>query len=176
MRRVAVASKNRVKVEAARAAFQAMFPDEAFELIGFSVESGVSSQPLSNEETLRGAMNRAEAVSQLDPGADYWVGVEGGLHDSGDEIEAFAWAVVKNRDRVGKARTASFFLPPEIISHIHDGKELSEADDLVFNRQGSRHSEGAVGLLTGGLIDRTTYHETAVLLALIPFKNPTLYR
>jgi non-canonical (house-cleaning) NTP pyrophosphatase len=34
---------------------------------------------------------------------------------------------------------------------------------------------GAVGILTGDVLTRTTYYEPAIILALIPFKNPELY-
>ena len=38
-----------------------MFPKQEFSADEFAVESEVSAQPMSNEETLRGATNRAEA-------------------------------------------------------------------------------------------------------------------
>ncbi|MBQ0741266.1 DUF84 family protein, partial [Aquimarina celericrescens] len=34
---------------------------------------------------------------------------------------------------------------------------------------------GAVGILTGDIIDRTAYYTEAGILALIPFKNADLY-
>lgn len=65
---IAVGSKNQVKVRAARNGLKKVLKyseEEAETLIfpqGFDVSSGVSDQPLSDEETLRGAMNRAEAA------------------------------------------------------------------------------------------------------------------
>jgi non-canonical (house-cleaning) NTP pyrophosphatase len=68
-----------------------------------------------------------------------------------------------------------FFLPPEIAQLIRQGKELGEADDIVFGRQDSKRKNGAVGLLTGNVIDRLELYEGAVVLALAPFKNPELF-
>lgn len=62
MKKIIVASKNPVKVHAVEQAFGKMFPDEIFEIEGVSVLSGVSEQPLSNEETYTGAMNRVMQV------------------------------------------------------------------------------------------------------------------
>jgi non-canonical (house-cleaning) NTP pyrophosphatase len=58
---------------------------------------------------------------------------------------------------------------------IRQGKELGEADDLVFNRSNSKQDNGAVGLLTGNVIDRAQLYEQAVILALAPFKNTEWY-
>jgi non-canonical (house-cleaning) NTP pyrophosphatase len=53
--------------------------------------------------------------------------------------------------------------------------ELGHADDLVFNKSNSKQENGAVGILTENVIDRAEFYKQAVILALIPFKNPTLY-
>jgi non-canonical (house-cleaning) NTP pyrophosphatase len=90
-------------------------------------------------------------------------------------MEVFAWVVVKSASMLGKGKTGTFFLPRAVVKLIKEGKELGEADDIVFKRQNSKQENGAVGILTGNIIDRTSFYKVAVLLALIPFKNPTLY-
>lgn len=50
-----------------------------------------------------------------------------------------------------------------------------DIDDILFNRSNSKQEDGAVGILTGRIIDRTKYYLEAVILALIPFKNEKLY-
>ncbi len=171
-----MASNNPVKIEAARQAFSRVWPETEWQLEGLTVWSGVPDQPMSDEETLIGATNRANAVKLARPLAAYWVGIEGGLQDRGDELEAFAWAVVIGADRVGKGKTGSIFLPPEAAKLIRDGNELATATDIIFKTTNARHSIGAVGALTRGHIDRTTFNAQAVLLALLPFMNPELYK
>ncbi len=181
MQTVFVASKNPVKIAAARRGFERIFPAEEFDVRGISVPSGVNDQPFSNRETLQGALNRARAAQAQIPQADYWVGIEGGVAAEleGDAAEgdlwAFAWVVVLGKDRMGKARTGTFDLPPQIAELVRQGKELGEADDIVFGRTNSKQENGAVGLLTGDVIDRAAYYFHAVILALIPFMNPELY-
>lgn len=56
--KVIVASQNPVKINTTKLGFQLMLPDEEFEFIGVKADSGVSDQPMSNEETLNGAKSR----------------------------------------------------------------------------------------------------------------------
>jgi len=131
---------------------------------------------MGDEETLLGATNRANNVSKLVPEADYWVGIEGGLREINGEMEAFAWMVVKSQQgKIGKGRSASFCLPVKIVELIKQGKELGDADDIVFGRTNSKQVNGAVGILTGDVLPRISYYEHGIILALIPFKNPDLY-
>jgi len=175
MKTIVLASANPVKVQATLNGFRRMFPDEKFQMKAVSASSGVKSQPLSDAETLQGALNRARNAARLIPSADYWVGIEGGVEDTDGEMAAFAWVVVCSQEQVGKGRTGTFFLPVQVADLIRQGKELGEADDLVFNRSNSKQDNGAVGLLTGNVIDRAQLYEQAVILALAPFKNTELY-
>ncbi len=176
MKKIAVASNNPAKLAAVRDGFSRVFPDGDFEIVGESVESGVSDQPMNDEETLRGALTRANNVADRVPDADYFVGLEGGIEPTDEGMEAFAWIVVRGKDgTIGKGRTGVFFLPPAIEKLIHEGKELGEADDIVFNKSNSKQSNGAVGILTGNVITRSSYYSEAMVFALIPFQNPELY-
>ncbi len=176
MNTIAVASKNPVKVAAALNGFRQMFPSEEFKALSVQVHSSVSDQPMTSDETLSGAFNRATNAKEILPDADYWVGIEGGVEENGREMAAFAWVVIHSRDQTGKGRTGTFYLPPKISDLVRSGKELGEADDIVFKRSNSKQENGAIGLLTGNLIDRTQLYEMAVLFALLPFRNKELYQ
>ncbi len=173
--KIVIASTNPVKVRAAVQGFRHLFPQDEFESICIHVPSGVAPQPLSDEETLRGALNRSRAAQIAYPDAAYWIGIEGGVQPFGQELAAFAWIVARSPTQIGKGRTGTFFLPPAVANLIRQGKELGEADDIVFDRSNSKQEDGAVGLLTGNVIDRANLYEHAMILALIPFKNETLY-
>jgi inosine/xanthosine triphosphatase len=174
MKQIVVASTNPIKIQSAVAGFKRMFPSEQFAARGISLPSGVSDQPMSDEETLRGALNRAQNARTALPDADYWVGIEGGCETRHGELMAFAWIVIVSPAQTGKGRTGAFCLPREIADLVRQGVELGEADDRVFGRSNSKQMNGAIGILTGDVIDRAQYYEEAVILALIPFKNPAL--
>lgn len=175
MKKIIVASKNPVKISATLQGFQTMFPGEEFSVEGVPVPSGVSDQPMTDAETLTGAQNRAINAQEAVTDADFYVGLEGGIAEQDGEMTSFAWIVVTSNGLTGKGKTATLFLPPKIAELIKQGEELGEADDIVFGLQNSKQQSGAVGILTGDVITRTTYYVDAVILALIPFKNDNLY-
>ena len=105
--RVIVGSKNPVKINSVKQAFSKAFSDLVFEIIGESSESGVSDQPIGDQETFQGAESRALFVKKKYPDADYWIGIEGGIEiDSEDDMEAYAWVFILSDNLKGsQART-----------------------------------------------------------------------
>lgn len=173
--KIILASQNPVKLNATRNGFSQIFPDVELDIETVSVPSGVADQPMTDDETRRGARNRANGARSCRPEADYWIGLEGGLEPDGDRLSAFAWAAVASHEKLGESRTASFHLPKAVADLVRSGKELGVADDIVFGHSNSKQKGGAVGLLTEGVIDRAQLYEPAVSLALIPFLRPDLY-
>ena len=175
--RVAVGSKNPVKVAAVRQAFFRAFPDRPLVCVGHDVPSGVSDQPWGRDETGRGAQHRAFGAQRAETGADYAVGIEGGVVEAPGCLRSVAYvAIRRGRDlRISVEQTASFKLPPRVERLLlgeepgHGKLELGAACDLVFNETNSKQQGGTVGAVTRGLLDRTTYYEHAVVCALAPF-------
>lgn len=172
MKKIIVASKNPTKIQAALQGFQEMFPKEIFEIMGINTPSGVNDQPIGDEETFLGAKNRAYAAQNAEPNADFWVGIEGGNIAQNGEMEVMAWIIVLSKTTLGKARTAGFFLPKKIVALVNEGYELGHADDIVFGVDNSKQTTGSAGLLTDNVMNRVRFYTPAVILALIPFKNP----
>lgn len=175
MKTIVIASQNPVKIDAVLQGFERMFPGVEFQVKSLEVSSGVADQPMSDLETVLGARNRALAARQTTTDAEYWVGVEGGVDRLDDRYIGFAWVVILSNTMEGRARTGIFELPDEVSRLIVKGMELGDADDIVFGRQNSKQANGAVGLLTGDALTRASFYTEAVILALIPFKNPSLY-
>jgi len=172
---VHVASKNPVKQEAVKQAFEVLFPEIKLQISGFSTDSGVSDQPSTDAETYQGARNRVDFIRRYYPGADYWVGIEGGIDYHEGQAEAFAWVVIQSRERTGKARSCSFQLPDRVDQLLKEGYELGEANDQVFREANSKQKGGAVGSLTNGAVTRTALYVQPVKLALIPMITPNLF-
>ena len=176
MKKIVVASKNPVKIKAALDGFTKMFPEETFTAAGVDVPSEVADQPTTDAETYQGAFNRAKNASTYSSDGDYYVGLEGGIELKDGSMEAFAWMVVISAGgQVGRGRTGTFFLPPKVSELVQQGMELGDADDIVFGKTNSKQAGGAIGLLTHDVIDRTGYYTEAIVFALIPFKNPSLF-
>ena len=170
--KIVVASRNPVKVDATRDAFATLMPDTELEMLPISVESGVSDQPASDEETRRGARNRASNAYADQPDADFWVGLEGGIDVFEEQLMAFAWMAIRGRNgNISDARSATLPLPSAVKELIDSGMELGEANDQVFSTVNSKQGGGAYGLLTDGLYTRESIYSQTLILALIPFVN-----
>lgn len=172
--KICVASQNPVKLECTKLAFESIFDKTTMIIDGKSAHSGVSDQPMTDQETLLGAMNRAVFIRKNFPAFDFHIGIEGGVEDEEEGMSAFAWVYIIGKRKNGKARTAAFYLPEEIRQLVKGGMELGHADDMVFKRENSKQKDGAIGILTNGTIDRTEYYKPAVLMALIPFLHNDL--
>ena len=170
--RIAVASHNPVKIGATKQAFAMVFPGETLELLPVSVDSGVSDQPASDDETRRGARNRAIAARTSIADASYWVGLEGGVEVIDGQLMAFAWMAVQGADgRIGEARSATLPLPPAVKALVDTGMELGDANDAVFSTVNSKQAGGAYGLLTDGLYTRESIYTQTLVIALTPLVN-----
>jgi non-canonical (house-cleaning) NTP pyrophosphatase len=100
----------------------------------------------------------------------------GGIEFREEDALAFAWIVTLSTDMIGKGRTGSFYLPPGVARLVREGKELGEADDIAFGREDSKRQNGAIGILTGDVIDRAGLYEHGAIMSLIVFKYPELFR
>lgn len=165
-----VASANPVKIEAARQAFQQVFPQVEWICQGCSVSSGIPDQPIGIGQTQEGAINRVQELKKQDLSSDYYVGMEGGISKAEGDCYAFAWMYVESKEGIsGKAMTGFFQLPSPVVDLLEGGMELGHAMDEIFYLENTKQKGGAVGLLTNDLIDRTQYYVHAMILALIPF-------
>ena len=170
--KIVVASRNPVKIGATEQAFATLFPGATLEMLSADVDSGVSDQPKSDEETRVGSRNRAMAASDALPEADYWVGLEGGVEVIDEQLMAFAWMAIKGRNgKIGEARSATLPLPPAVKDLVDSGMELGDANDKVFSTINSKQGGGAYGLLTNGLYTRESIYTQTLIIALTPFVN-----
>ncbi|MCT6699248.1 inosine/xanthosine triphosphatase [Rheinheimera sp. 4Y26] len=167
---IAVASANPAKIKAVKQCFTEVFPDKTLEVQGFAVPSGVAAQPMSSEETLLGAQNRISALKQQVQ-ADFYVSIEAGL----DGEFTFAWMLIEHQGILGKARSASLMLPRSALQMLHQGQELGDVMDQLFGTDNIKQAGGAIALLTGHRLSRSSVYQQALILALIPFLQPELY-
>ncbi|HYD52803.1 MAG TPA: inosine/xanthosine triphosphatase [Gemmatimonadaceae bacterium] len=170
-RLVAVGSMNPVKLAAARAVIGPLAP--AAEFRGIDVPSGVRAQPWGDQETRRGALNRARAAREaLD--ADFGVGFEGGVTETADgELRTCAWAAVIDAAGITSiGGSLALPLPSAVSELVADGMELGDAMDRLLRQRGTKQGAGAVGVLTAGLIDRQRAYEPMLVYALTRWVAP----
>ena len=81
-------------------------------------ESGVSDMPLSIEETMQGAKNRANSLLAQGIDADYYVGIEGGVSRFGEKSYLFGTVYVQNREGEGHFGISPMIEVPSAIDRM----------------------------------------------------------
>jgi inosine/xanthosine triphosphatase len=180
---VAVGSLRGPKLDAVRDALSVLGPrlgDGAdFEVVGIDVASGVRHTPLSREETMSGARNRAEKIrrtaqEKVNPWR-FFVGLEGRIEvvcENGLRWTFLEnWAYVSDANGRGSFGQSGAILLPESIAKrvVEDGIELSDGMDAYAGFSGVRDAQGAWGVLTHGLITRQDSYRIAVINAFASF-------
>lgn len=170
---VAVGSTNPVKVEAVRRIWTRAFAHA--QMLAVDVPSGVSDQPIGEEETLAGAIQRARGAREAH-GADFGVGIEAGVLLDGDRAWMMGYTAICAREgALSWSRGIQVALPPGIAAALRAGRELGPIMDQLTGIQDNKKKGGAVGYLTDGLLDRTEALANMVAGAMPPHLHPELY-
>lgn len=177
--KIAVGSQNQAKNLAVKTAFERAFPEAEFELQGFEVDSGISEQPTTDEESIQGAINRAENALAKFATAHYGVGLEGNTVTIAGRMYLHGWVAIVQRDNseAGIGHSSGIELPSSLASGVNAGAELGPLLQAKLNDEDNkiRHSLGTNGILSGGLYTREQEFIDATTVALARFVNPKLY-
>lgn len=166
MLRIAVGSKNPAKLAAVRAAFERL--DMNAEVIGIDAPSGVADQPFSDEETMQGAVNRAQHV--VDESFDYGIGLEGGVVETPYGLFLCNFGAVVSRDgTIGVGGGVRIQLPTEVAEKVRNGQELGSVIDGWAGGLDIKKKEGTIGILTRNHITRSKMFEDVVICAFSRF-------
>lgn len=77
---------------------------------------------------------------------------------------------------MGEGRCASFLLPPALAHRVRAGAELGHAADELFGSTNCKQNEGAIGLLSAGVLGRRELYLQGLVMALLPFLPGTADR
>lgn len=178
MYKITIGSTNRVKVQALEETLRDYQDLGSYEVCAVDVPSQVSDQPLSLEETVQGAVNRAKNSFK---DCDFSVGIESGLfqvpHTSTGYMAITVCAIYDGTEcYIGIS--SAFECPPKITAlMVNDGLDMNQAFHKVglTNDKKLGSSIGAISILTGGRIDRVFRTKEAIVMALIKLERRELF-
>ena len=160
---IAVGSANRVKVAAVRTVMERVYGD--VRITAVDVPSGVPDQPFG-DQTHAGSENRARAALG---DHDMAVGIEAGVFEMLDGLYDIQHCTIVSRDgKVTYGHGSGFRYPDRIAELVRGGMTVGDAVHEVYGNTDIGKKQGAVGLLSKGLIDRKTLTEQSVIAAMIP--------
>lgn len=169
-----VGSQNPVKIHAVTIAASETWPDAT--IVGYDVPSGVDEQPIGDDMTRQGAVNRAKAAlhdglvahTELSESDEVLgVGLEGGVMEFGDEMWSTVWiAVVDTAGNVCESNGARFKVPEIVAQKIRVGEEMGPIVAKISGVSDVRKKQGFIGVLTNGFVDRTEEYSAIAKMAL----------
>ncbi len=124
--KVILGSKNTDKIKILKNALAEIHLEA--EVFGIEVDSQIANQPLDKEVTQMGAINRARNARKIKPDADFWFGLEGGLHDYGEGYHLVTFACLINKSGnqfIGEGE--EIHLPEEVSKKIKNGGWFGDA-------------------------------------------------
>ena len=160
---IAVGSINPVKIAAVRSVMERIYGD--VRVTGIDVSSGVPPQPFE-EQTHQGSENRARAALG---DHDMAVGIEAGVFEMLDGLYDIQHCTIITKDgRVTYGHGSGFRYPDNIAGLVRKGMTVGEAIKQVYGNTEIGKKQGAIGLLSKGLLDRKSLTEQSVMAAMIP--------
>ena len=166
-------SENPVKIRGVTNVVKKIWPQA--EVIPVDVSPGVSEQPTSDDEAIKGATNRAK-LSLQKTGTDIGIGLEGCTLDTVYGMFVSGWVVAVDKKRVtGIGCGGRLLLPEKVASEVRKGRELGPVIDEFVGECNTKQKQGAVGILTNNLVSRTAAFERTVIYALTKFIKPEYY-
>lgn len=168
--KIIIGSKNPTKIAAVESSFRDY---QGVEILALDVPSGVSEQPFSDEETIRGAINRATRSLQEGNG-DIGIGLEGGVYETQLGLLLCNWGALALPDmKPIIAGGARFLLPEEVASRLKAGEELGPVMDDYAKKKNVSKQEGAVGIFTNGMVNRASMftHVMNLLVGQYSYQN-----
>lgn len=178
---IAVGSTNQVKVLAVEEVVKTYPYLDQSKIIPFSVPSEVREQPLTLEETILGAKNRAKNAFTKCDSCSFGVGIESGLCQAIGTRSGFlhvcACCIYDGAHNCTGLSTG-FEVPPLILDLMISQKmDLSQASFLcgITDNLNIGAAEGLIGILTKGRMNRKEYTKQSVITAFIQLENHQWY-
>lgn len=179
---IAIGSTNPIKIMAFDEVIKQYVLLKSARIHPISVSSEVADQPLSLNETVRGAKNRARNAFNGCTGCLFSIGIESGLMEVSESktgFMEFCVCCVYNGQDYYFGQSCAFELPLAIVNlMLKEKKELGEACFLAgyTNNPKLGAAEGLISILTNGRINRKEYTKQAIITALIQIEKTELFQ
>ncbi|MBS0649248.1 MAG: inosine/xanthosine triphosphatase [Verrucomicrobia bacterium] len=147
------------------------------QVVPISVKSGVADQPLSLEETILGAKNRALQAFQKCDGCNLGFGIESGLMQAPGTQTGYlnisACSIYDGKNHhIGLS--TGFEVPSPILKLVVEKKiDLNQAcyQAGITDKAEIGAEEGLIGILTNGRVSRQQYSRECISTALIQLEH-----
>lgn len=179
---IAVGTTNTIKVQALEEILHDYPLLANGKVKSFNVPSEIAAQPLSLEEIIKGAKNRAKNAFEACGKCTYSFGIESGLFEAVGTQTGFLEACIcsiYDGTNYFIGLSCGFEIPPHILELVIDkNHELAQAcyESGITSNKKLGSAEGLIGILSKGRIDRKEYTKQCIVTALLQLENLSLYK
>lgn len=144
-----------------------------FEIEGVDVNSGIVDQPLSEETTIQGAINRAKHAFEMSKKTDFSIGLEGGLSEIIDKgYFLVCVAAIYDGEYLYLGVGGKLQLPSEVTKRIKSGEQFGT---VIREYEVVHKDDSNVLPLVKELITREESFKQAISNAFFAYKNKKHY-
>lgn len=149
------------------------FDGETIQVNGKNVASDISDMPLSMDEVMLWAKNRAHNLKKSWEDADYYIGVEGGTTIIWEKAYLFGVTHILHSSWEEHLWFTTFMEVPEYFRKwiYEEWKELWPMEDEVNKVENVWQKNGSFGMWTDDLLSRRGSFEISFFCAIAPFYN-----
>ncbi|WP_455464901.1 inosine/xanthosine triphosphatase [Candidatus Hodarchaeum mangrovi] len=186
--KVQVASKNPIKIQAAKEAFETFFHDVKITPIDVTTLNSPNNylnqvqwtnQPIGELETFEYSQRRVQLIRDYNPEFDYYVGLEGGISQTRfGTHRIIVFCTVADPVYIETVRGCEIPLPSHWYEALVDDPflELGTIVDKASGIENIKQKQGAIGFFTDNKINRKDILKETLIMCLIPFRNRTLFQ
>lgn len=137
------------------------------------VSSDIAHMPLTVDEVMQGAMNRAQNMKKNNVEADYYIGIEGGTTRFGEKAYIFGCVYIENVSGEGHFGFSPMVEVPSVVERLlyEEGKELGPVMGELSGKTDIRSENGSMGAWTDDMFTRKDEFSVAFQAAIAPFYN-----
>ena len=186
--KVLVASKNPIKIQATKEAFDEYFPDVKITSIDinnldpkndFKKQLQWMNQPVGELETCEYSQERVKLIKNNYPNFDYYIGLEGGITQTRfGSYRIIVFCTIADPVHIETVRGCEIPLPIHWYEAL-TADPLLELGNIVEEASGIQNikqKQGAIGFFTHNKINRKDILKETLIMCLIPFQNKTLFQ
>lgn len=169
MVKIAIGSTSKAKIDILKNCMKSMIGEE-FEVFAFDVDSEIPDQPLDEDTTIQGSINRAKNALKKMENVDFAVGLEGGLHeiDNKGYFLICSAAIVDREGYVSVGIGGKLQLPKGVSNGVKEGRQFGE---LIRQYEEQHKNDKNVLPLVQALISRKEAFDQAVKNAYLSYQN-----
>lgn len=166
MKKIVLTSKNPVKLSVVKNIVKQLFPDMSFEYVPLDLDTK-SSELFGKERIVAYMTDILSEAREVAPDAEYYVCMQGGMEDSGDEMHETAYVMVSDSSgRSEVSRCSTFKVPTQVANEVRNGKDFAKSVDEFFKVQNTKTTGGFVSILTNGIVNKESHYSQPFAIAI----------